>query len=285
MFEVDVVHVSRVHEFPLTHEASTPDGTVIAYECQNFGVEDLVEIGAERGVTRWAEHTADDGVDVPDEVVLIGWAESPIARDEVTKSYHDGHHGDPMVNIKVHSFELPVGEAFDALVGEFELDPRLARLDGTELRTLIDGFIEKDSEPIFNAACEDHFEFARDQATENFFAKYPNAKVFTAGRSGGWLVVTGLPEVSAWDADLLKNWHEFETFCKGVVDDIPRAMAWQVLANSQDELAGRIVRVQLTITLSDADLDKAGNDPTEWDWRDMLDLDLDSDVQIHRLDP
>ena len=94
----------------------------------------------------------------------------------------------------------------------------------------------------------------------------------------------GLPDVNEWGPDLLKAWKEFTEFCGEQVADIPRAMAWHVLANCEGDLAGRVMRVELAFTLSDADLDSAGNDPDEWDWRGMLDLDEDTELNVRRLD-
>jgi hypothetical protein len=282
MPEIDVIHVWRVRNDPPAYEATTPDTSLIHTPDEHFGVQDLVEIGAEYGVDRWAERTDDD--EFGEDVVLVGWAEAPIGRDDVERSYHQGHHrGEPMVDIKVHDTDLPTGAAFADLLSEFELDPLLAALPQGELRDLIQQFIAKDDDnAIFNMACESNFEVAENDAKWNFFPEY-SVKIWTAGRQGGWLVVEGLPDVDSWDAKLLTAWSQFETSCQGLVADVPRAMAWHVLANRQAELAGRVVRVELTMVLSDADLDGVGNDPDQWDWRGMLDLGPDSSLRVKTL--
>jgi hypothetical protein len=281
MPEIDIVHVERYSSDPLAYAASTPDGSEVWSEDENFNVDSLVELAAEHGVTRWSEHTPDDGTDLSDYVVLIGWAEAPITRDDVQRSYHRGQRGEPMLNVKVYSFDLPKGGAFAELVAEHELDSKLARLELSELRTLIEQYLEKHDWP-FGAACESNFEYASDRAKEDFFPSH-NVKVWSAGRSGGWLLVDGLPDVDHWGPDLLTKWHEFAEFCKPLVADIPRASAWLVLANCQDELAERVVRVELTVTLSDDDLEEMGDDPTEWDWDGMLNLGMDSTVEVRKL--
>jgi hypothetical protein len=279
MPEIDVMHVWRVRNEPPAYEATTPDGSLIHTEDENFSVQDLAEIGAEYGVTRWSERGADDGLDLDEMVVIVGWADAVIGRDDVQRSYHRGENGAPMVNIKVQSFELPEGDAFADLLSEFALDSKLAALKPADLRTLVERYIEKHWEPLFEVACEQGYESAADDAKATFFSAYP-VKTHTAGRSGGWLVVEGLPDVDSWEPKLLKAWSEFEAACKAQVEDIPRAMAWSVLANDQDELAGRVVRVELTLTLSDEDLEALGSDPLEWDWRDMLDLGRDSEIDV-----
>jgi hypothetical protein len=281
MPEIDIIHVERYSSDPLAYSACTPDGSEVWSGDENFNVESLVELATEYGITRWSEHTPDDGLGLSEYVVLVGWGEAPISRNDVQRSYHQGQNLEPMVNVKVHSFEIPKGEAFAELVSEHDLDPKLARLDLTDLRTLVEQYLEKHEWP-FEAACESNFEYASDRAKEDFFPDH-NVKVWSAGRSGGWLLVDGLPDVDSWGVGLLTKWNEFAKFCEPLVEDIPRSMAWNVLANAQDQLAGRIVRVELTLTLSDDDLDEMGNDPTEWHWDEMLNLSVDSEVEARKL--
>lgn len=281
--QVDVVRIWQVRDNPPAYEAATPDGSLIHAEDENFRLQDLVEIGTEYGVTRWAEHIPGDGLGLDQLVVLIGWADAPIARDDVARSYHREGTQPPMVNVKVHDTELPKDGAFTELVGEFdgELDARLAALRPSELRTLITQFIEQDhADTIFWTVCEDSFELAKDDAT-TFFPDHP-VVISREGRNGGWLVVDGLPNVDTWGPDLLTAWVGFEAACQAQVADIPRAMAWHVLANYQDGLAGRVVRVALTLTLADEDLYELGNNPSAWDWKTMLGLGSDSTITIGR---
>lgn len=249
-----------------------------------FGFSDLAEFAESHKISRWAAATADDIRWMnqwsyhADELAVIGWVDAPISRDEVQIDYHRGHgHYEPMVNVKVYDMDLPTGAEFDALLGEHELDPRLAGLDGEAIRDLIETYLENHDEP-FNLACSDHFEHAQEQLKEQFFPDY-NTKAWTAGRSGGWLVVEGLPEVKTWRPELLTKWDEFTKFCAVLVKDIPRAMAWDVLANAQDEIAGRVHVVTLHMVLCDADLE-VGDPVTEWDWDGMLDLSPESTITI-----
>lgn len=289
MVEIELL---RVFNWPdegyyAVHDAA---GDTIVSDTEDFGLAEMVALGAEHGVTRWSEATDADrkGYDkrsfVAGQLLLVGWAEAPISRDVVTRSYHQGNRESrpPMVNIKVHDTDLPEGEEFGALVSEFDLDPRLARLSHDELRTLIDKYIESDDDGgVFYAACESNFELAESDAKDQYFPGY-NIKVYTEGRSGGWLVVEGLPDVDSWGPDLLTAWHEFEKCCQGLVDDVPRAMAWHVLANSQDQLAERTVTVEVSLTLSDVDLDRLGTDPNTWNLRDLLGLNAESKIHVRK---
>lgn len=51
-----------------------------------------------------------------------------------------------------------------------------------------------------------------EQASEDVAEYFPGYSVeaFSEGRSGGWLVVRGLPDVETWDAILLSRWRKFE---------------------------------------------------------------------------
>lgn len=65
---------------------------------------------------------------------------------------------------------------------------------------------ERALEFAWETACEDFWrdlpEYARDILS-------PRADVFSDGRSGGWLVVKGLPPVESWDAVLCSKWAKF----------------------------------------------------------------------------
>jgi hypothetical protein len=287
------IEILRVFFWPGDPDSYTVDdaGSQVMSETEasEFGLVELDNLGREYGVTRWSEATDPERRGygevsyVADKLLLIGWAEAPIARVDVERTYNE-RNGDrhPKVNIKVRSFTIPDGDAFAELADEFELDPTLAALDLTELRARVERHIEKHDADLFYFACEDQFEDTRDQAMHRFFPDH-DIKIHTEGRSGGWLVVEGLPNADEWGPKQLGTWKEFVEFCDAQVADVPRVMAWHVLANNQEELAGRVVRVELTLTLSDEDLAEAGDDPTEWDWQDMLDLGEDSTVAVRRL--
>lgn len=45
-----------------------------------------------------------------------------------------------------------------------------------------------------------------------------HVKTYSAGRSGGWVIVCGLPEIESWDAIMLAKWRKFENMCKAERD-------------------------------------------------------------------
>ena len=56
--------------------------------------------------------------------------------------------------------------------------------------------------------CEMFWEDAEDTARDIFGDK--SLKVYSEGRSGGWLVVKGLPDIEYWDAIMLGKWRSLE---------------------------------------------------------------------------
>lgn len=286
MPEIDIIHVARWTERDgelVGYEAYSPNGVLLHDTDPNFGLAEMASLGEERGVTRWSERSEGDGLDVGSEVVLVGWAEAPIAREDVDTHSEGYDHSTrlPAVNIKVYETDLPKGEAFKALVEEHELDSRLAALPLDELRTLIEQYVEK-HEGVFYSVCSDNYDQAKDDAIENIFVGR-NVKIHQEGRSGGYMVVGGLPDIEHWDAKLLTEWDVFQRSCKSLVESVPEAMVWSVLANNQDELAGRVVSVKLTFILCEedlAELEAEDNiDPKGWDWHAALDFQRETEIR------
>lgn len=70
-------------------------------------------------------------------------------------------------------------------------------------------------------------QFAFDAAQERFWHDFAqeyaedvfkeSVKVYSAGRSSGWLIVDKLPDIETWDAIMLGKWRKFE---KGVKREI-----------------------------------------------------------------
>jgi hypothetical protein len=84
----------------------------------------------------------------------------------------------------------------------------------------------KCSEEIAQQALTYAFEHAQEmfweQASEDidgYFPGHGGCEVFSEGRSGGWLVVKGLPDISEWDAILVSRWGKFERDMQSAVKD------------------------------------------------------------------
>lgn len=72
-------------------------------------------------------------------------------------------------------------------------------------------------------ACESGWEDAQSSA-EDIFGK--RAKVYSDGRSGGWLVVHGLPPVESWDAIMLGKWSRYAARAREAVKGLAYSVAW-----------------------------------------------------------
>jgi len=74
---------------------------------------------------------------------------------------------------------------------------------------------EKACEFAFESICMEFWEDVRNEVC-NILGK--GMQVYATGRSGGWLVVVGLPPISSWDAIALAKWARLEKFCKNTID-------------------------------------------------------------------
>ncbi len=70
----------------------------------------------------------------------------------------------------------------------------------------------------FWLVCDDSFELVQMDAEEILGVRAE--QVWQEGRSGGWVVVGGLPELEDWDAIQLGKWRKFERFTRDTADYI-----------------------------------------------------------------
>lgn len=134
-------------------------------------------------------------------------------RDDVDISYHNGTRGRPMVNVKVH--------------GQWDLLSLAEKHRADFPDTRFVGWLESDRakrsmDAAWESACEQGYEQAEQDAQEVF--DFNTVKCWTAGRSGGWLVVEGLPDVDTWDAIMLGKWARFAKMARALADDVPYLM-------------------------------------------------------------
>ena len=76
---------------------------------------------------------------------------------------------------------------------------------------------EKALEYAFTSACESFWDYwaGSDNAgigENSEYAYFPGEKlrVYSSGRSGGWLIVQGLPPVEDWNAVMVNRWNKFQ---------------------------------------------------------------------------
>jgi hypothetical protein len=65
---------------------------------------------------------------------------------------------------------------------------------------------EKALEYAWNMAQRDFWEDAEELVKDIF----PEGKMYSEGRSGGWLTVHGLPDVDTWDAIMVSRWSKLD---------------------------------------------------------------------------
>lgn len=132
-------------------------------------------------------------------------------RDDVTRSYHQGSQGMPMVNVKVPYVRDYGWSAFREY--EPDADPRFNE------EWLEEHVSEETLDAYFWAACESESEYYEEWVREIFDA--PHLVVYGEGRSGGWRVVSGLRPVDDWDAVTLAKWRKVERIGTDLAAGIP----------------------------------------------------------------
>lgn len=80
----------------------------------------------------------------------------------------------------------------------------------------------------YEIARDGGWEAARELAAEVF---PQSVDVWSDGRSGGWLVVDGLPDVEDWDAIQLGYWSKFVRGVQAILDDLDYQFIWHLNVN------------------------------------------------------
>jgi hypothetical protein len=156
-------------------------------------------------------------------------------KDDVC-THAEGYYGPqhPAVNVKIYTapnsvtLPLELGSSYPA--GHPELIEH-HRTDERFTHAWLEDLAANDPDmcnAIWEQACEDGFEQASELATDIFG---PFVKTWAEGRSGGWLVVVGLPPVEEWDAVALGRWRKFERICTLIKNDVPRMYVESVYMN------------------------------------------------------
>jgi hypothetical protein len=100
---------------------------------------------------------------------------------------------------------------------------------------------EAQLDALFWDVCRDQFEQAVEDAREILGVHAEDVE--SDGRSGGWLVVTGLPDLDDWDAVQLAKWRKFERYARNLADDVMYQVVSSVYLNDwewrKDEAAER----------------------------------------------
>lgn len=163
------------------------------------------------------------------------------SRDDV-RTHVSGYSGPslPAVNVKCH-------------VWQYDFTDDLLRSVGSEQGYDPDEFVSwwhsKESDPDeFDRFLNVWWECAAESAWEDFqsdaefiFDRW-NVTVEQEGRSGGWLVLRGLPDVDEWDAVLLGKYRKFAKWCNSIVEAAPESIATLAAINSYESFVSEVER-------------------------------------------
>ncbi len=111
------------------------------------------------------------------------------------------YYGGPCINVKAH---LPMG-LVQVVMNRFSCSRELAE-QALE-------FYEEGARELF-------WDNAKEQLPE--VMRRPGVEIYSGGRSGGWLCVTGLPHPrdDDWDDDLDKAWQDAEEWVKAEIESL-----------------------------------------------------------------
>lgn len=139
------------------------------------------------------------------------------SRDDVQTHYGSDR---PAVNVKVYTG--PREAWLDWARYEPDADPRFTE------EWVEEHISEQTLDSLFWLTCEFEWEMVEQDATEIFGS---HVRVEQDGRSGGWAVVAGLPEIEEWDAVALAKWRRFERVARAIAADIPYQILSSVYLN------------------------------------------------------
>lgn len=157
----------------------------------------------------------------------------PRRKDEVVHHSDGFRGGHPAVNIKVPNlFDDVLAIAPEVARSEFSDDEADVSRFVAWLRSLQDSDDYETLDAAQYWAFHGDWEMVETDAQE-IFDGYP-VECYTEGRSGGWLVVQGLPDIEDWDAILLAKWRKFHRYVIEIKAGFPWSVAWQLYANAYE---------------------------------------------------
>lgn len=139
-------------------------------------------------------------------------------KDDVARCYHERYRdvAVPHVNVKVH------GRLEDL---RFPLEDAPA---GLTLEWIRKSLSDEELDALFWRTCESEWEMLQQDAEEIFGA---GVEVNAGGRTGGWACVTGLSDISEWDAVMLAKWRRFARYARQTADGVPEQMVYSLACN------------------------------------------------------
>ena len=133
---------------------------------------------------------------------------------DIERSYHQGHRDLPMINVKHHLW-VP------DLIRKYRGNDTHEFSDDQGFWEWLDDLWGRSDTNILDGADEWARESCWEMAQGTAELAWPNrlVTVWSAGRSGGWLVVQGLPDIDEWDAIAVGRWALFVKAIRCIVDD------------------------------------------------------------------
>lgn len=128
-------------------------------------------------------------------------------KKDIAISYHNGTRGKPMINVKSY--------------GQFRLKPEFGAYPDTRFGSWIEDLEAKNRDILYDYwydACNMGFYGAKYAAKEIFGQEI---ECYQQGRSGGWFVVEGLPDVETWDALMVSKWAKLVKEVDRIVEGLP----------------------------------------------------------------
>ena len=165
-----------------------------------------------------------------------------------------GRSAHPAVNIKCHLWESGERGSWPtdllrSVADEFGHDPEAFVSWWRELAEEHEEAFGRMIDTYSSLSAEDSFEMLREDASEVFGisgsrnpydGRWEALELWQEGRSGGWLVVNGLPELDSWDAVALSKWRKFERYVLAARDAHPESVAALVVINAYESHLDRI---------------------------------------------
>lgn len=152
-------------------------------------------------------------------------------RDDVQMHADNFRSARPAVNVKVYK-SWDDRQTWEQFYRE-ERDPEDADFTPEWVEEHVS---EETLDRVFWQCCEWEFEYLEGWATGSDCADdalFPDdrVKLWQEGRSGGWVVVDGLPDIEEWDAVRLARWRKFERIAREIADGIPYQVASSLYIN------------------------------------------------------
>ena len=146
----------------------------------------------------------------------------------------DIHGGKPAVNIKVYrgleSVKFPINMGRYSEDGGKTWKDSITDLD-FDRTWILRNMSDQEIVEWHDITAQDRILLLIEIAIGEFQDAGYHVEIYQAGRSGGWLEVSGLPDIEDWGEDLFDLWKDFENACQAEVEAFPESMAVDIYMN------------------------------------------------------